>query len=158
MQFIVTSLSFLILLIWVFYLFPWWVYLKVYQFCLSSERTSSHFHWSFLIFFTSISFILSIFWYIGSPNSFAPPHAPLVTLALQLICWKNWSNRLLTTWILLIESLWCLLLVLHLWISYRLKVKALISFYCLRHPVCGILLRQTYETSTVGIWVLYRKC
>ena len=48
--------SLLILLIWDLSLslsFSWWIWLEVYQFCLSFEIISSKFHWSFLLFVCS---------------------------------------------------------------------------------------------------------
>ena len=47
---VVTSFSFLILLIWALSFFSRWVWLKVSQFCLHFQRTSFQFHWSFLLF------------------------------------------------------------------------------------------------------------
>ena len=47
---VVTSFSFLILLIWALSFFSWWVWLKVSQFCLHFQRTGFQFHWSFLLF------------------------------------------------------------------------------------------------------------
>ena len=34
-----------------FLFFSWWVWLKIYQFCLSLQRMSSWFQWSFILFF-----------------------------------------------------------------------------------------------------------
>ena len=58
--------SFLILLIWVlslslfiFFFFSSWVWLKIYQFCLSSQGICFYFHWSWL--FSSI-FHLFLLW------------------------------------------------------------------------------------------------
>ena len=58
------SFSFLILLIWaLFFFFSWWVWLKVYQFCLSFKRTSFT-DLFYCFFFISLSFISALIFMI----------------------------------------------------------------------------------------------
>ena len=67
---VISSLSLLILFIWVFFFFPpRWVWLKAYLFCssLRKKKDSSQFHWSFqlffgIYFFSLWFFFLSFYW------------------------------------------------------------------------------------------------
>jgi hypothetical protein len=54
---VLSSFLSLILLIWVFSLFFWLVWLRVYFSCLSCQRPNFLFHWFFLIFLVYISSI-----------------------------------------------------------------------------------------------------
>ena len=63
---VVTSFSLLILLIWVIYLFSWWIWLKVYQFCLSFQRTHFSFHRSLQLFCLSFIYFYSDLYFLPS--------------------------------------------------------------------------------------------
>ena len=56
---------FLILLIWELSLFSWWIWIKFYQFCVSSQRTIFYFHWSFLFLSLFHLFLLWSLWFLS---------------------------------------------------------------------------------------------
>ena len=82
---VISPLSF----IWVLF-FPWWAWLKVYQFCLPLQKTSSWFHWSFVLFSWSLFYLF-----------------PLWSLLFPSFCW-SWGLLVLLFLTPLGGSLGCL--------------------------------------------------
>ena len=85
---VIFPLSFMILFIWILSPFSWWVWLKVYQSCLSFQSNSSWIHCSFVSFFNSILFISALIFIFLSFYSFWAFFVVLfqVPLSVKLDC------------------------------------------------------------------------
>ena len=66
---------------WFWPSFIWWVWIKVYQFILCFQRMSSQFHWYFLLFLVSISFLSVLIFMIS------------LLLTLCFVCSFSGSSR-----------------------------------------------------------------
>ena len=90
---VISPLSFLILFKFSLFLSFWGVWLKIYQFCWSFQRTSFWFHWSVLLVLVSISFISALIFIIsGKLRFFSPLNFRVLSLCCPLRGFYWWGQ------------------------------------------------------------------
>ena len=128
---VVTSFSFISLSIWALSFFSWWLWLKVYQLCLSSKRTTFSFIDFFsIVFFISISFIFVLIFLV-----------PSLLLTLSYACSFSSPLRIMSVFLRFV-------IFLPSW-GKIVSLKTFLLGLCLLHPYrfCMIVLSFSFVSK-----------
>ena len=101
--------------------FSWWVWLKVYQFCLSSQKTNFQFYWSLLLF-SSFLFHLFLLWSLWENQYSDFSHCRLVLP----ICTSYKCSHI----VYILFGVWLLSLNIWLWDSSLYCICPFIQVFC----------------------------